>query len=113
MDWWVVPSLFVAGLAVVLWRGYRRAQQIHELKIHGQQTHGTVVARRKFSTRSGTRWVIVYEYNVDGQVRKHRSSLSRQEWDSFAEGQLIALRYLPHRPSVVAPEIVIAKAKSA
>jgi hypothetical protein len=110
VDWWVIPSLFVAAFGLVIWRGYRRAKQIHELKAHGQQTHGTIVARRKFNTRSGTRWMIVYEYNVDGRIRKHRSNVSREEWQSLAEGQLIALRYLPHRPSVVAPEAGIEKA---
>jgi hypothetical protein len=113
MDWWVVPLLFVGGLGFVVWRGYTRAREIHELKIHGQPTHGTIVARNKFNTKPGSRWVIVYEYNVDGQVRKHRSHVSREEFESFKEGQLIALRYLPHRPTVVAPEIVIAKSKTA
>ena len=112
MDWWVVPLLFVAGLGIVMVRGYQRAREIQELKVHGQPTHGTIVAKRRFSAKSGTRWVIVYEYNVDGRVRKHRSHVSRQDFDSLAEGQLIALRYLPHRPSVVAPELVMAKGKN-
>jgi hypothetical protein len=111
VDWWMLPLLFVAALGFVFWRGSQRAKEIQELKVHGQPTHGTIVARRKFSTKSSSRRVIVYEYNVDGRVRKHRSHVSREDFESLTEGQLIALRYLPHRPSVVAPEIVIAKSK--
>jgi hypothetical protein len=113
MEWWVFPLMLAGVLGIVAWRGYNRAREIHELKAHGQPTHGTIVARHKFNTKSGSRWVITYEYNVDGRPRKHRSHLSRQEFDTFTEGQLIALRYLPHRPTVVAPEIVIAKSKRA
>ena len=109
MDWWFVPLLFAGVFGVMVWRTYRRAQQIRELKVHGQPTHGTIVARHKFNTRTGLRWVIVYEYDVDGRTRKYRSHVSREEYESFKEGQLIALRYLPHRPSVVAPEIAINK----
>lgn len=109
MEWLILSLVFIAFIVLTAIKGYRRASQIHVLIHQGQLAQGRIVAIRRFGTAAGHRWMLVYEYDVDGQQRKQRSFVSREEAQRMREADSIALRYLPASPAVAAPMFVIEK----
>lgn len=104
-------AVFGAAVSLVLFNLYRRARHIHLLLNEGAPVHGIVSAKRSPVQKGRKRYILTYEYMADGATRKGRSIVSREVYDSHTEGQMIALRYLPMKPSVSAPEFVLEKAR--
>lgn len=104
-------AIFGSAVALVLFTVYRRAKQIHHLLNDGAPVHGVVSSKRTYVQKGRQRFVITYEYMADGATRKGRSIVSRELFDAHSDGQSIALRYLPNKPAVSAPQFVLEKAR--
>ena len=104
-------AVFGAAVSLVLFNLYRRARHIHLLLNEGAPIHGVVATKRSPVQKGRRRYILTYEYMANGATRKGRSIVSREVYDSHTEGQMIALRYLPMKPSVSAPEFVLEKAR--
>jgi hypothetical protein len=108
--------LFILAAAALfglsLWSGYRRAKQVYELSQHGLPVTGTITRRWK---RQGKvrRPFLSYSYSVAGQTYKHTMALSSDEYLTYAEGQLIELRYLPNKPEISATEKIVEQSRQA
>jgi len=95
-----------------LWNGYQRAKQVYELSQRGLPVTGTITRRWK---RMGKRRrpFLRYDYSVAGQNYKHTMALSWEEYETYAEGQPIALRYLPDQPEISASEKIVEQSRQA
>ncbi len=101
-----------ALIGLSLWNGYARARQVHELVQHGLPVTGTITRRWK---RRGKRRrpFVAYEYSVSGRSYRHSMALGQDEYEGFAEGQPIALRYLPDKPHISATEKIVGQSRQA
>lgn len=108
--------LFILAIGALvglsLWNGYQRARQVHELSQRGLPVTGTITRRWK---RRGKRRrpFLQYDYSVAGQSYKHTMALSWDEYEGCAEGQPIALRYLPEKPGISASEKIVEQSRQA
>ncbi len=106
-------AVFGGLVAVVGFSLYQRAKQVHALMNEGIPIQGTVTRLRRFTQKGRARFALHYEYSPDGQPRKGRAYVSREQFEAHSEGQLLALRYLAGKPSVSAPEFVLDRARQA
>jgi hypothetical protein len=95
-----------AIVALSLWNGYRRAKQIQRLVREGLPVSGRITWRGNRRGKAGQR-SIRYEYSVRGEKYTGRSALSRAQYSACAEGDAIALHYLPSEPRVAAPQFTV------
>lgn len=101
-----------ALVGLSLWNGYQRARQVYELSQRGLPVTGTITRRWK-SRGKRRRPFLRYDYSVAGQNYKHTMALSWDEYETYAEGQPIALRYLPDRPGISASEKIVEQSRQA
>jgi len=104
-------AVFGGLLALVLFSMYQRARQVHALVTEGIPIQGNVTNRRRFTQKGRMRFVLSYEYQPDGQTRRGRSVVSREQFEAHGEGDMLPLRYLASKPSVSAPEFVLDQAR--
>ena len=104
-------AIFGGLLALVIFSLYQRARQVHALLNEGIPVQGTVTRLRRFSQKGRARFAVHYQYSPDGQLRKGRSFVPKEQFEALTEGQLLALRYLADKPSVSAPEFVLERAR--
>lgn len=105
--------LAVGGLVgLSLWNGYQRARQVYELSQRGLPVTGTITRRWK-SWGKRRRPFLRYNYSVAGQSYKHTIALSWDEYEAYAEGQPIALLYLPDKPQISASEKIVEQSRQA
>ena len=106
-------AIFGGLVALVLFSLYQRAKQVHALVNEGIPIQGSVTSKRRFMQKGRLRFVLAYEYQPDGQTRRGRSVVSREQFELHGEGQALPLRYLADKPSVSAPEFVLDQARQA
>jgi hypothetical protein len=104
MDPFVVVVGFAAAIACIAYRGVRRRLQARQLAERGRTVAGRIVSLSAAKMKSVTRYMVAYEYEVEGRVYKGMSRLTRTQHDRLSQGGPIALVYLPDRPEVALPE---------
>ena len=101
----ILAFIFAAAalFGLTLWNGYRRARQVYLLSHSGLPVTGKIVRRWK---RGGKRRraYLRYEYSVGGNTYAHNRVVSQEVYAASAEGDPVALRYLPDQPSISATE---------
>jgi|GEM_PF-2243817 len=101
-----------ALIGLSLWNGFARARQVYELTQHGLPVTGTITRRWKRRGKKRKPYM-AYEYSIAGQNYRHSMALSWDEYEAYAEGQPIALRYLPEKPGISATEKIVEQSRQA
>lgn len=108
MEWLLLSLVFIAFVILTALRGSRKTSDVRGLLREGASVQGVVLSKQSLSGGSPTsRWLLVYEYTVEGRKRTGRSLVSDAQARSVAVGQPIALKYLPSNPRISAPELLI------
>lgn len=111
METIVFILLFSGVVAFTLWNGWHRAGQIHQLVKQGLPVTGVITRKRKRPGKAQR--YIEYAWTLSGQTHKGKSHLGLEEFSRWNEGDPIALRYLPGKAGVAAPEFVVEQARKA
>ncbi|HEY6641613.1 DUF3592 domain-containing protein [Povalibacter sp.] len=106
-------AVFGSVLALVLFSLYQRARQVHALVHEGVPIAGVVTRKHRFTQKNRARFSLHYEYTPNGRTRHGRAFVSREQFESHSEGQMLRVRYLARKPSVSAPEFVLDQARRA
>jgi hypothetical protein len=111
MDILFFSLALTAAAAWIVYNVRKRARERAALVHESVAIHGRITAKRVMRVKGRTRLMLLYEYSPNGQSCTGRCVVTREEFDAHAEGQMLALRYLPHRPSVSAPEFLLERVR--
>ncbi len=113
----VIPIVAILVIPViVVWMLVKRGTEIKALIERGRPVTGRVIDKRarhsKGSAGRHRRVKLSYE-RPDTGPRERWIVVTRQEWDTYAEGAAVDLVYLPDRPSVFATRALVNHARTA
>lgn len=102
---WAIGLLGAAGALLFLWAGLRVRHQRNQLATVGADGEGQIVHKDRLSGRSTTFYVHI-QYMATGEATKagpykEPVEISEVHFHALAEGQTVAIRYLPTNPRVV------------
>lgn len=108
MEWLLLSLVFIAFVILTALRGSRRTSDVRVLLREGAPVRGVLLSKQSLSGGSpASRWLLVYEYTVEGRKRTGRSLVSDDQARALAVGQPLDLRFLPSNPRIVAPAFLV------
>lgn len=110
--WLPLVSLLLAGAGILVWRG----AAVTRLAARGERINAVVIGKGKGGAGSTgvARCLLKVEYVIpQGRTYRRTVHVGFDEWDAAEPGSEVAFFYLPDRPSVCAPAVVVEQARAA